>query len=89
MNVITFNQPQTTAELLGAFATNETICVYDTVDNKEVIGTVTSIEREDESGLSFNLTIDCHRIHDRTTIKIVHVRMEDPGATEVYPPVEA
>lgn len=89
MNVITFNQPQTTAELLGAFATNETICVFDTTDSREVIGTISSIEREDESGLSFNLTMECRRFHERVTVKTVHVRMEDPGATEVYPPVEA
>tara|TARA_Y100000361_G_C10941442_1_gene229005 strand:+ start:181 stop:450 length:270 start_codon:yes stop_codon:yes gene_type:complete len=89
MNVIKFDQPQTTAELLGAFATNETICVFDQIDHTEVIGTISSIEREDESGLSFNLKIECHRIHADKTVKFVHVRMEDPEATQVYPPVEA
>ena len=90
MNRITFDQPQTTAELLGAFATNETVCVFDLIDKAEVIGTISSIEREDESGLSFTMKIDCHRIHtDQPGRRMVHVRMEDPGATQVYPPVEA
>ncbi len=90
MNRITFDQPQTTAELLGAFATNDTVCVFDLIDNVEVIGTISSIEREDESGLSFTLKIDCHRIHsDHSGRRIVNVRMEDSEKTLILEPLEA
>jgi len=62
MEELTFQKPETEAELMQVFAANEQVCVYDATQKEDVVGRILSIERSDEPHC-FDLKVKRHWVH--------------------------